>query len=78
MTHDELLAKIDEGSRVCELDSPAWSALRAVVEVHKPWNTDRFGEPIDVCVGCFDVTDDFIVYPCPTIQAIEKELGECQ
>lgn len=36
MTHDELLAGIDEGSRVCEIDSPAWLALRAVVEyIHR-------------------------------------------
>ena len=74
MTHDELLTKLNPVITVANI-TKQYHALRAVVELHKPWNTDRFGEPIDVCVGCFDVTDDFIVYPCPTIQAIEKELG---
>jgi hypothetical protein len=72
MTHDELLAICDNYS--FKDSAEPVKALRAVVELHKPWNTDRFGEPIDVCVGCFDVTDDHIVYPCPTIRAIEKEL----
>jgi hypothetical protein len=67
MTHDELLAEIDEGSRVCEIDSPAWSALRAVVELHKP-RTDEAA-----CIHC-SKTGFWISYPCPTIQAIEKEL----
>ena len=36
-------------------------ALRAVVESHKPKGT--------LCKTCY------FIYPCPTIQAIEKELG---
>jgi hypothetical protein len=81
MTHDELIAYIDDSTDglkhedIFPLLLANTQALRAVVELHKPWNTDRFGEPIDICVGCFDVTDDHIVYPCPTIQAIEKELA---
>ena len=73
MTHEELLAKIDEGSRVCELDSPAWSALRAVVELHKPTNDGNK----DICRECASLIDpwDENIYPCPTVQAIEKELG---
>ena len=80
MTHDELLDAINKQI----ITAPPFASggytkflqgLSAVVELHKPWNTDRFGEPIDVCVGCFDVTDDHIVYPCPTIRAIEKELA---
>ena len=62
MTHDELLATIDESSRVCELDSPAWHALRAIMKLHFNDN-----EQCGVCRHEWD-------YPCPTIQAIEKEL----
>ena len=69
MTHDELLAKISSFtccSGVHEL------ALRAVVELHKPmlWKNlvnDTDGYKCQVCEGNS--------YPCPTIQAIEKELG---
>jgi hypothetical protein len=48
-----------------------YNALRAVVELHKPhpipdWvpTNEEF-----ICEGCART------YPCPTIQAIEKELG---
>jgi hypothetical protein len=62
MTHDELLAKI-KGS------SPHWLALRAVVELHKPTPLDERG---DVCLTC--CPDLLTLYPCSTIQIIEKEL----
>ena len=82
MTHDELLAKIDEieiktnntalllGVQTALLTQN--KALRAVVELHK--NYDGF------CAVCMweDKYDQLNVgwyeYPCPTIQAIEKEL----
>ena len=80
MTHDELLAKIDEEGEflVQHFDSKprVHSALRAVVELHKPSEiADAFG---DIgCVEC-DYDADYKIwnqpYPCPTIQAIEKEL----
>jgi hypothetical protein len=67
MTHDELLATINNES--------AWfpdfiNALLAVVELHKPVNTE-------VGIECAAEEDGeyFHPYPCPTIQAIEKELG---
>ena len=70
MTHDELLALINKG----ELGwFYGWmqDALRAVVELHKP----EFIEFHDVTY-CNECTNNEIVnYPCPTIQAIEKELG---
>ena len=66
MTHDELLEKIPTDFRAFKLQD----ALRAVVELHKP---TPFTTPY--CSGCYEVDDLYQVpYPCPTIQAIEKEL----
>ena len=67
MTHEELLEQIqtfgsDESYGALQL------ALRAVVELHKP-----SGGGSNFCYACsFELE---IPYPCPTIQAIEKELG---
>jgi hypothetical protein len=79
MTHNELLEMVKFRLECAELkylqeEAPAVRALLSVVELHNPWHTDKFGEPVDVCRGCFEVTDDHIKYPCPTIRAIEKEL----
>ena len=66
MTHDELLAKItptDWRDGIPQRDA----ALRAVVELHKP----RDYKAGNWCIGC---NADY-EYPCPTIQAIEKELA---
>ena len=79
MIYDELLAKIKnngtlETELVCtcphkeivEIETRPHrndKALRAVVELHKPNNTNEY------CVGC-----GAHYYPCETIQAIEKEL----
>jgi len=65
MTHDELLALLNTKS-----DSDEVHALRAVVELHKPEPLDERG---DVCLTC--CPDLLTLYPCSTIQAIEKELG---
>jgi hypothetical protein len=65
MTHDELLEVINvynDGKG----DSFA-NALRAVMELHKPWN---FG-----CSHCINIEGGYMPYPCPTIQAIERELN---
>ena len=82
MTHDELLATIRHRKTTSllytkELNIGAkyyldahLDALRAVVELHRPvhnaYDTDYswWG-----CLMCEEV------YPCPTIQAIEKELN---
>ena len=85
-THEELRAKIDEHidygtCGVCDgkcykEENIPWLALRAVVELHKPENVylpNGLGEKIDVCEDCQDNIGQTI-YPCPTIQAIEKEL----
>lgn len=75
MTHEELLAIVDT-NKFGYYDTFA-NALRAVVELHKPI-TIELCDDLDCC-GCGD--PDFICndcqsneYPCPTIQAIEKEL----
>ena len=73
MTHEELLEEItaneefyDDGTN----RTPSWSALRAVVELHKPQSSTIPGDPkCDFCSGL-----DWADYPCQTIQAIEKEL----
>jgi hypothetical protein len=51
MTHDELLAKMKELSRTFayEPNLNFESALRAVVELHKPTPLDERG---DVCLTC--------------------------
>jgi hypothetical protein len=76
MTHNELLIEINRRLDVALYNGDAQSihALRAVVELHKP---DKEG----LCaMNCVDVDDDGyswtqVRYPCPTIQAIQKELG---
>lgn len=67
MTHDELLAICDNYS--FKDSAEPVKALRAVVELHKPEPLDERG---DVCLTC--CPDLLTLYPCPTIQAIEKEL----
>ena len=77
MTHDELLAKIDEEGEflVQHFDSKpiVHSALRAVMELHKPIQISNE----QLCNACEEWTNEGqkqLFYPCPTIQAIEKEL----
>ena len=84
MTHDELLATIRHRKTTSllytkELNMSAKSyldahldALRAVVELHKP-----FGNAVIWCdqCSCLESEGEIVFYPCPTIQAIEKELN---
>ena len=64
MTHDELSRKL-EGLWHDSYKAPGYMALRNVVELHKP-NGYHHANVCDVCDA---------IYPCPTIQAVEKELG---
>jgi len=75
MTHDELLAEIDKMYEfVAQVSAHTWvyPALRAVVKLHTPdWRNQ--------CSHCLEPNDHDelnknYLYPCPTIQAIEKEL----
>ena len=76
MKHDELLELIaaneefyDDGTN----RTPSWSALRAIVELHKPIEQNlKYIPKLEFTVGC---SSCWVEYPCPTIQAIEKELG---
>ena len=82
MTHDELLARIE--SYIEPDDCDCWqcgmaNALRAVVELHKPFETTPPWEYVKymACDACESWTTDgayFLPYPCPTIQAIEEQL----
>ena len=67
MTHEELLAKLDNRVIDEESDTNNYLALRAVVELHKPNKNN-------LCEICRYYMNKH-KYPCPTIRAIEKELG---
>ena len=87
MNHDELLAEIDSADEYNyfggkQLNSAFGLALRAVVELHKPEYWENIHDPSwngNECSVCFtdgnlETPSARIDYPCPTIQAIEKEL----
>jgi len=68
VNHDELLARIAKLSITPETNvvpSELATALMAVVELHKPCCDLE-----ELCNEC----NPNVPYPCPTIQAIEKEL----
>ena len=74
MTHDELLGAIS--IQLVHLPpyalggpAPYLRAFAAVVELHKP----ELMISSSYCVEC-TINLETIIYPCPTIQAIEKEL----
>ena len=80
MTHDELLAKIDDSTNglkhedIFSLLIANTKALRTVVELHKPVFAVANGvEGPKYCQQCAEGRG-YADYPCPTIQAIEKEL----
>jgi hypothetical protein len=71
MTHDELLIELNRRLEVALYNGDPQSihALRAVVELHKP-HPRR-----DECMFCgWECGTKLVSFPCPTIQAIEKEL----
>ena len=71
MTHDELLAICDNYS--FKDSAEPVKALRAVVELHIPYEDPWFGNGL-CCEEC--TKEEYTAkYPCDTIQAIEKELG---
>ena len=78
MNHDELLDRIaQEGLKPYGnvMNTNLVLALRAVVELHKPELIESGKESIFICETCNPEWFWENPYPCPTIQAIEKELG---
>lgn len=86
MTHDELLAQVDQwlthSQTVSDEKNQAikfLKAFRAVIELHKPNEYDGSTcEAHEECWGCgeWGGTDPCSCnsYPCETIEAIEREL----
>jgi hypothetical protein len=74
MTNDELLAKIDAWDEDSYQAPPLFHALRAVVELHKPWYRPGVMKGYPLCNSCYTYEGYKISYPCTTIQAIEKAL----
>jgi hypothetical protein len=73
MTHDELSRQL-EGLWHDSYKAPGYTALRAVVDLHKPSFAVVDGvKGLEWCYQCADQRG-YAKYPCPTIQAIEKEL----
>jgi hypothetical protein len=70
MTYNDLLEAVKSptfmNSRT--LETP-YIALRAVLELHKPFNFMLGDKTLTSCQDCEKEA------PCPTIQAIEKELS---
>ena len=84
MTHDKLLTLLkDYASKAgLRMDRNCWLILSDVVELHKPkyWQNPNVPEWNGAnCTHCLEERGDYMSpieasYPCPTIQAIEKEL----
>ena len=78
MTHDELLEAVNSPTyrQSRTLEHP-YIALRAVVDLHYPTSVS-WAYGLSYCMACSQWKGrnphHLISYPCPTIQAIEKEL----
>ena len=82
MKHNELLDKIywywrrdNSGADGLRPMLDYRSALLAIVVLHKPFVYEGRFKKYERCSGCAS-EEEFLgnIYPCPTIQAIEKEL----
>ena len=65
VTNDELLAEVDHLIEVLT-DSFGMEVLKKVVELHRPAG--------QYCFSCIGENANGILYPCPTIEVIEKGL----
>lgn len=86
MNHDELLTIVSVSESFLKekeqfLLAKQMTALRAVVELHKPLVLQNCADVEccgngNYCSHCVEEATDYYnhPYPCPTIQAIEKEL----
>jgi len=77
MTHEELLGTINSPNfmKSRTLETP-YKALRAVLELHKPWTmqTDEEGGEAVGCSCNLNIPAFLNPYPCETVQIIEREL----
>jgi len=77
MTHDDLLAKIDDEGEflVQHFDSKpvVHSALRAVMQLHSPSISSLYAGVL-LCSSCVYPFGPSVHYPCPTIRVIEESL----
>jgi len=76
MKHQELLDKLAYTPHTDPNGKYMYRALRAVVELHKPDGNSNcaYCNKRFACKKCGSRLESYISYPCPTIQAIEKEL----
>lgn len=65
VTYDELLTEVNHLIEVLT-DSFGMSVLKKVVELHRP--AGRY------CFSCVGENANGVLYPCPTIEVIEKGL----
>lgn len=66
----------DMGDRLDETVPEVIAALRAVLDLHKPFTlsaSTHKPKPVG-CGHCCDGSEVFIDYPCPTVQAITTAL----
>ena len=72
MTHEELLAKLAYTPHTDPNGDKMHKALRAIVELHKPDESD-FPDEWESCVECSG-NGYVAMYPCETIKVIELNL----
>lgn len=77
MTHDQWISDLNKYIAVAEIATPGTAqlvkALRAVIELHKPDDSD-FPDDYENCVECSS-NGYLAMYPCQTIKVIEKVLS---
>lgn len=68
VTYDELIALLKDyaDSSGLRMDRNAWLILSDLVKLHRP--AGRY------CFSCIGENAKGVLYPCPTIEVIEKEL----
>jgi len=81
MTHDELLKRLSPATNYEPIyaigERQLLNAVKALVELHKPeiGNADKSNSDFQgYCSACTPLSINYyeaILYPCPTIQAIE-------
>ena len=70
MTHKELIEVLGHTAQDGMADEPVLKAVRAVVELHRPYDPE-FESLEGQLLACHNCN---VLYPCPTIQVIQKEL----